>query len=520
MARIGSFSTVRFTRKDGYVISNISDDVERQGFQRFLDDLARKPNKLIDIGLPRGVKQGDLEDILVQLREEPINNGIKQIDVRGVRGLINYAEPLDGFRDFWVIDDNASSRVRGTKLDDVILAQGGNDRVVAGAGDDFVDGGAGRDTIQGARGDDLLKGGAGADTIIGGDGNDIIYGGPGSDLLAGSAGADAFIFGPRDFDGGRSRDIIRDYRAGDQIVDLTGDLRVIASGRIELFNGRGTLIENVETGDQIFVKNAILTQKDIRDRYREPPANSGGGDDRVVEKDDVFSLSVRKTGQFMDGDSVVEIYSVFLRNESTVTIANIEDLDLRFTEAGKVTVEGDRTYNADYSDGVFDMASAGERSVAKDSEIELFGFFVRDRPDNVIIEGEDFVPVNYKPVDFDGDEIKNEVGFRITVKISNVYEDGASAEVYIRNIGNTTLTDLENIEMRFVDRDIKVTNEVWGADFYNRTFAVEPWEGTSRPDLAPGEVTKLFGFSYETSGNATVDPGDFRLVSNFDDLLS
>ncbi|MCF3935769.1 calcium-binding protein [Acuticoccus sp. M5D2P5] len=519
MARIGSFSTVRFTRKDGYVISNIDDDVARPGFQRYLDELARQPNKLIDLGMPRDVRAGALEDLLSQLREQPINNGVKQIDIRGIGGFVRYTEKHDGFREFWIIDDNASGRINGTRLDDVILGRGGNDRIAAGAGDDFVDGGPGRDKILGGRGDDFLKGGAGADTIIGGDGNDKIFGGNGSDLLIGSGGADAFFFEASDFAGGRTRDIIRDFGRGDQIVDLTGDLRVIATGQIKLFGGKGTLIENIKTHDQIFVANAFLTQDDIGDNYKKPKPGADGGPYRVVQKVDVYDFTVRKTGEYTENGTKVEIYSVFMSNEGKQTIANIADLDVKLTEAGKLDIQGDRTFNATYKDGVFDLASAGERTIPADSEIELFGFFVRDRPDNVVIDANDFVAVGYTPENPGGKAITDEVGFRITVKITNPFDGGASAEVYIRNIGNTTLTDLENIELRFTDRSITVTDKVWGADYYSRTFAVEPWAGDSRPDLAPGQATKLFGFTFETD-HGVVDPSDFRLVSNFDDLLS
>lgn len=77
---------------------------------------------------------------------------------------------------------------------DVLLGNGGDDKLYAGAGDDIVNGGRGDDAAFGGTGNDLInleggndfaEGGLGNDTVNGGDGKDVIYGdNKGDNLLA------------------------------------------------------------------------------------------------------------------------------------------------------------------------------------------------------------------------------------------------------------------------------------------------------------------------------------------------
>jgi len=69
--------------------------------------------------------------------------------------------------------------------DDVLLGNGGNDRLDAGAGEDIINAGTGRDWADGGTGDDIVnleagddtgQGGLGADTINAGRGDDLVYG--------------------------------------------------------------------------------------------------------------------------------------------------------------------------------------------------------------------------------------------------------------------------------------------------------------------------------------------------------
>ena len=84
--------------------------------------------------------------------------------------------------------------------DDVLLGNGGQDRLSAGDGDDLVNAGTGNDTVDGGAGADLLnledgndkaQGGLGADTINAGRGDDLVYGdlSDGNMLSGGGTGA-------------------------------------------------------------------------------------------------------------------------------------------------------------------------------------------------------------------------------------------------------------------------------------------------------------------------------------------
>lgn len=126
----------------------------------------------------------------------------------------------------------------GTNL---LAGLGGDDTLTGGAGRDQLLGGNGADALSGAGGRDVLSGNAGADSLAGGDDVDQLRGGAGADRLTGGAGRDVLIGGdaaggfPGDgaadtfvFEtvsdsaaGGATRDIIRDFEQGLDLIDLS-----------------------------------------------------------------------------------------------------------------------------------------------------------------------------------------------------------------------------------------------------------------------------------------------------------
>jgi Ca2+-binding RTX toxin-like protein len=74
--------------------------------------------------------------------------------------------------------------------DDTIWAADGEDTILGEAGNDVLGGGEGRDELWGGTGDDLLFGGVEEDTLGGGVGNDTLWGGNHDDLLYGDLGDD------------------------------------------------------------------------------------------------------------------------------------------------------------------------------------------------------------------------------------------------------------------------------------------------------------------------------------------
>lgn len=97
---------------------------------------------------------------------------------------------------------------RGAAGDDVFTSFGGNDKLIGKAGNDVLKGRSGEDILSGGKGKDLLKGGAG---------NDKLNGGKGKDKLFGGDGEDSFVF-----TGNFGRDVVKDFEAGVDLLDLSG----------------------------------------------------------------------------------------------------------------------------------------------------------------------------------------------------------------------------------------------------------------------------------------------------------
>lgn len=120
---------------------------------------------------------------------------------------------------------------------DTVLGGAGNDSVRASNGDDRVYGGTGNDTLWGENDDDLLNGEAGDDWLHGNTGNDTIIGGTGADTLEVGTGRDILTGGDGsgpdlsvdtfrfistlDSATGGQRDVIRDFEAGIDLIDLS-----------------------------------------------------------------------------------------------------------------------------------------------------------------------------------------------------------------------------------------------------------------------------------------------------------
>ena len=519
MARAGSFTTTSFNADGGYIVRDISDEIAANDFAVFLRELASM--RTIDIGTDAPVDAGVLRFLLAQLREAPIDDGTKQLDVREVRHAVQDIEATGGFRDAWVIGDDDGGRLAGSQGADVMLARDGNDRVVARAGSDFIDGGAGRDVLLGGRGDDRLKGDDGRDVLEGDRGNDTLHGGAGNDTLVGQEDADTFLFTAEDFDSRDTSDVIEDYDAGegDQIVDLTGTLTVVASGRIGAFDGSGTLLATND-GDRVFVRGAFLTQDDVLNELTEPwaPNRSGGADAAA----DPYELRVRSVGTTYEGTDLVERFEVTMVNLTTQPIINVADLDVRLIEADDVAVLPDRTHGATYSDGVFDLSGSGPRSVDSKVGVELFGFSVKNRAADIAIDADALRPIGFVPEGPSG-PISARASFALDVAVFDLFDDGGSAEVYITNTGTRTLLDLDGLDFAFTETGVRDVITTWGATFGDDTFYVSPWgEGDPHPSIAPGARVKLFGFTFASRAPSEdlVDPSDFTLTSSFEDLLT
>nr|WP_242481895.1 type I secretion C-terminal target domain-containing protein [Paracraurococcus ruber] len=112
----------------------------------------------------------------------------------GERGVVAFAQELNGFAFTTVIGGAGDDRLGGTARaerfeghdgDDVLLGREGGDTLLGGIGRDVLSGGAGDDSLGGGEDADVLAAGAGRNTLEGGGGADrfVIAAGPGHDRI-------------------------------------------------------------------------------------------------------------------------------------------------------------------------------------------------------------------------------------------------------------------------------------------------------------------------------------------------
>ena len=153
-------------------------------------------------------------------------------------------------------------------------------------GDDSItiNGTGGIDTLTGSERYDIVLGFAGSDTLTGGDGNDTLTGGTGKDTLTGDAGIDFFDFNKTtESRKGAARDVITDFNAADDVIDLVGiDAKTGVNGNQKFKFIKGQQFHDVK-GELHFVKKAgfVLVEGDV---------NGDGRADFQIQVDSVASL--------------------------------------------------------------------------------------------------------------------------------------------------------------------------------------------------------------------------------------
>jgi Ca2+-binding RTX toxin-like protein len=132
----------------------------------------------VDVDLQRAVQIGGHADGDVLISIENIGGTKKNDTIKG---------------------NDGDNELGGNGGDDVLEGRGGDDtlrgdtglRFVDGeSGDDHIDGGAGNDELRGEDGNDTLIGGLDDDQLFGEEGNDTLFGDPGLDVLDGGNGID------------------------------------------------------------------------------------------------------------------------------------------------------------------------------------------------------------------------------------------------------------------------------------------------------------------------------------------
>ena len=144
-------------------------------------------------------------------------------------------------------------------------------------GDDTLDGGGGADKLDGRQGDDTLVGGAGNDYIVGGQGDDRIEGGTGNDTLFGDGGQsgddqyadgtptgetdnDTFVFAPGD-----GQDVIKDFRDGEDLIDLTAFTGISGFDDISARQSGSNVVIDFNNDNSITLSNFNLNDLDASD---------------------------------------------------------------------------------------------------------------------------------------------------------------------------------------------------------------------------------------------------------------
>ncbi|MGQ9365931.1 Ig-like domain-containing protein [Azospirillum sp. A39] len=119
----------------------------------------------------------------------------------------------------------------GNQQDDELYGNQGMDTLFGGQDLDTLFGGQDGDVLYGNRADDVLYGNRGADTLFGGQSDDVLFGGQGDDVLAGNLGsdtlygglgADLFRIGAVSEGGPEGGDVIADFTAGEDRIQVVG----------------------------------------------------------------------------------------------------------------------------------------------------------------------------------------------------------------------------------------------------------------------------------------------------------
>ncbi|MFC2952879.1 calcium-binding protein [Marinicaulis aureus] len=197
----------------------------------------------------------------------------------------------------------------GSKYNDTLIGDGGDNEIGGGLGNDEIRGDDGADTLKGAAGFDLifgdngddyidggsenddLRGSAGNDTVLGGYGRDVIRGNSGDDDIRGGAGGDTLAGGlDNDEIRGASGDDAMKGEAGDDYLSggIDDDLAKGNEGADTLLGGDGNDSLYGNPGDDLLYGQA--GNDDLRGGNDNDTLDGGAGNDtlRGNSGDDVF----------------------------------------------------------------------------------------------------------------------------------------------------------------------------------------------------------------------------------------
>ncbi|WP_282153987.1 Ig-like domain-containing protein [Ruegeria atlantica] len=475
-----------------------------------------------------GVDTVDLQDDIASLNGPGVYVDLNE-------GIVQWLNNQNGVEQLVSIEN-----VYGTRGDDILIGDDGNNRIDGVSGNDILRGGAGDDTLTDAYGDNQLYGGTGDDvllvtgngsnqlfgedgndTLTGGDGFDSLAGGAGNDLLKGRGGDDTYLI-----DLGDTNDIIHEGNGnsfGDRIVFGVG----ITSQMIDL---------SVSDADADGFDNIVL---------------SIAGTSQTVTIEDTFyatdatNLAVEFL-EFADG-TVVDLGALYSSTRYGGTAGNDNYTGTGLSETmhglgGNDSLSGgfgnDTLYGGDGNDTL--LGEDGDDHLIGGSGNEsLQGGEGNDRYYIELGDGEDFI------WDLNGADDRVVFGAGITqdmleLSVSDSDGDGAN-NIVIAISGTTQTVTLEDMfyedsnfnlaieTLQFSDGSVVLLEDFYSSKNFSGTGDDDTYVGTEFDDIMHGQdgSDTLSGGVGDDSihggnGNDTIDGGegdDNHYGGDGDDLI-
>jgi serralysin len=217
---------------DTYVFDNAADVADETGGDGF--DLV-KSSVSVDLGGSGAV--GEIENILLTGKAaiNAIGNGLNNT----IEGNSD-SNVLDGGGGMDTVSYASAAKAVNVNLSiTTVQATGSKTGFDTVLNFENLTGSKYADTLTGDANGNVIAGLAGNDTISGSDGNDVLIGGLGKDILVGGQGEDTFVFQTiKDSTRGSKRDIISDFAAGEDHIDLSA-IDAIAGGADDAFTFEG-----------------------------------------------------------------------------------------------------------------------------------------------------------------------------------------------------------------------------------------------------------------------------------------
>ncbi|WP_323782267.1 calcium-binding protein [Leisingera sp.] len=183
------------------------------------------------------ISSGDGRDILSSIEQLEFSNRTFALTAGSYSGNSLTGDHSAGLSSDLILGGAGNDSLSGLSGGDLLLGEGGSDRLLGGAGRDTLNGGdgddallgdSGRDQLIGGNGNDLLNGGRHGDRLLGEGGNDTLKGGGGKDVLIGNSGNDLLA-------GGSSGDTLRGESGRDTLLGHKGDDMLTGGKHADVF---------------------------------------------------------------------------------------------------------------------------------------------------------------------------------------------------------------------------------------------------------------------------------------------